>query len=238
MIVGDELVTNDARLAGRRRGRDPPVISAAACDPGRSSARTVADEVPRVPRAGRHRRPPPQRELLPRALRRALRGAGAARDPPLRDDAAGRTDRSSPCRAARTRSRSGICSSRSATRPTASTSASASTTTPTSRHEYARAFADVPRPHAARRRPRDGARLHDPGRGRGHPARALRRVRALEAARVQLRSRSSTATTSSRPVTTSTTRPPCCSATCCAGTSTTSPASIRCSRPPTGSRAR
>ena len=76
---------------------------------------------------------------------------------------------------------------------------------------------------------------YDDPRGRGgDPARAVRRVRPVEAPPLQLAPRSSTATTSSPPATTSTTKPRCCSATCCAGRPATSVASTRCCRPRPG----
>ena len=71
--------------------------------------------------------------------------------------------------------------------------------------------------HAARGRPRHRLRLRRPRRGGGHAPRAVRRVRALEAPPLQRAPRSTAATTSSPPATTSTTRPRCCSATCCGG---------------------
>ena len=46
--------------------------------------------MPGVPRSCGHRRPSPQRRVLPRPLRRALSGAGAARDPRTPDDRAER----------------------------------------------------------------------------------------------------------------------------------------------------
>ena len=60
MIVGDELVTHDARLDDAADVEIRPVISG-----GRGRR-----EVPGVQGAGGHRRPPPQRRVLPRPLRR------------------------------------------------------------------------------------------------------------------------------------------------------------------------
>ena len=103
---------------------------------GPSCPERIADERVRSDGAvgpGRgHRGAPPQRGLLPRLLRAALRGAGAPRDRALRHVRSGRRGSWWRCRAARTRSASGSSCASSATRPTACTSGSASASTPTS----------------------------------------------------------------------------------------------------------
>ena len=182
--------------------------------------------------AGRHRPSPAQRELLSRALRRALRGAGAACDQALRHDPAGRA------RARRGLRRQGLARAvgpahpprlpgrrplhrsrhrrvlrrvgalRARRTPSRGASPSTSSTSPPTTASRSRA---PPRPPDVRRAVRAGSR----------------------SATSSTRSRSSTATTSCAPVTTSTTRPRCCSATSCTGTSTTSPASTpRCPAAP------
>ena len=94
--------------------------------------------MPRVPRAGGHRRPAPQRQLLRRALPAPVPRPGGQGHRRVRHDRARASGCSSPCRAARTPSPCGTSCSSSATRPTASASGSASATTATPRPQHAR----------------------------------------------------------------------------------------------------
>ena len=176
VIVGDELVTHDARLDDDAVGRDPP-----------GHLRAVRGEVPHLPRARGGRRAAAQRGVLPRPLPPPLRGAGAARDHVAPDARAGRprarggVGRQGLARAV------GPARAGSATRPTGSTSASASASTPTSR---ARTPGPSPTSTACACVEVDLAADYGfsvPGRRGRHPPRPVRGVRAVEAPPLQPR---------------------------------------------------
>ena len=178
----------------------------------------AAREVPRLPRAGGHRRPAPQRQLLRRALPAHVREQVDEGDRRVRHAARRASASSSRCRAARTRWRCGTSCSSSATRPTGSTSGSASASTATSRAPTPAAFA---RRAGCAARGRPAARSYGfdvPTAAAATPPRAVLGVRAVEAPPVRRRRASTAATTWSPPATTSTTRRRCSSATCCGGT--------------------
>ena len=144
--------------------------------------------MPGVQGAGGHRRPPPQRRVLPRPLRRTTatsRCAGPSTRTRCSTPATGCWWR---CRAARTRSRSGTSSCASATRPTASTSGSASATTPTSPASTPARSPSPTRPSAASRSTsRREYGYEDPAAAAAATRRcAVRRVRPVEAPPLQL----------------------------------------------------
>jgi len=136
----------------------------------------------------------------------------------------------SPCRVARTRSRSWEILVRlglRGRRPSTSASASASTrTSPASTRASSASRLGRPLWRSTRCRPG----LHDPPSRERHPSGAVWRVRTVEAPPLQLgRDRSRLRGGRHRPQP-STTKLPSSSATCCAGTPATSVASTRCCR--------
>ena len=113
-----------------------------------------AREVPRVPGAGGHRRPPPQRRVLPRPLPRTTatsRCGGRSTRTTCSSRASGCSSR---CRAARTRSRSGTSSCALGYEADGLYLGLGIGDYSDESGAYARAFADAARPHAHRGRPR------------------------------------------------------------------------------------